>query len=76
MSLSRELFSVAQRVKLLEEAGNPVDDETIKRYFYGKGALDYRDKLMDFFGHQPMSRNAMDVFNDFLNIFPDPYPGK
>lgn len=76
MSLSHELFSLAQRVKLLEEAGNPTDDETMKRYFYGKGALDYRDKLMDFFGQQPMSRNAMDVFNDFLNIFPDPYPGK
>ena len=76
VSLSHELFSLAQRVKLLEEAGNPTDDETMKRYFYGKGALDYRDKLMDFFGQQPMSRNAMDVFNDFLNIFPDPYPGK
>jgi hypothetical protein len=76
MSLSRELFSIAQRVKLLEEAGDPIDNETVKRFYYGKGALDYRDKLMDFFGHQPMSRNAMDVFHDFLSIFPDPYPGK
>ena len=76
MSLSHELFSLAQRVKLLEEAGEPADNETIKRYFYGKGALDYRDKLIEFFGDQPSSRTALDVFQDFLNIFPDPYPGK
>ncbi len=76
MSLSHELFGIAQRVKLLEESGNPADDETIKRYFYGKGALDYRDKLMEFFGNQPSSRSALDVFHDFLSIFPDPYPGK
>jgi hypothetical protein len=63
-------------VKLLEEAGDPIDDETVKRFYYGKGALDYRDKLVDFFGDQPSSRTALDVFHDFLRIFPDPYPGK
>ncbi len=73
-SLSRDLFSIAQRVQLLESAALAErDDETVWRYYYEKGALDYRDKLMEFFGNQPSSRSALDVFHDFLNIYPDPY---
>ena len=76
MSLSHELFSLAQRVKLLEEAGNPTDDETIKRYFYGKGALDYRDKLIEALGGVPRDRTAVEAFQTLLGTYPDPYPGK
>jgi hypothetical protein len=76
VSLSRELFSIAQRVKLLEEAGDPVDDETIKRYFYGKGALDYRDKLIARMGALPPTYSALEAYYVLLEVFPDPYPGK
>jgi hypothetical protein len=76
MSLSRELFSIAQRVKLLEEAGEPHEDETIKRYFYGKGALDYRDKLIEALGGIPKDYTAVEAFQTLLGTYPDPYPGK
>jgi hypothetical protein len=74
--LSHELFSIAQRVKLLEEAGNPVDEETIKRYFYGKGALDFRDKLRALMGALPPTYSALEAYYVLLDTYPDDYPGK
>ncbi len=73
MSLSRELFKIAQSVKLLEEAGDSADNETVKRYFYEKGALDYRDKIIDILSGVPAHQTALEVFQDLLNVFPDPY---
>jgi hypothetical protein len=76
MSLSADLFALAQRVKLLEEAGvDEHKDEKLHRYYYGKGSLDYRDKLLDLVGSMSSKRTALDAFHLLLGTYPDPFPG-
>ena len=75
--LSRELHTIAQRVAVLEAANSPEkDDETLQRYYYGKGGLDYRDKLMEVMGALPKDYTAMEAFQLLLGTYPDDYPGK
>jgi hypothetical protein len=75
--LSRELHSIAQRVAILEAASGPEkDDETLQRYYYGKGGLDYRDKLLEALGGLPRDYTAVEAFQRLLATFPDDYPGK
>jgi hypothetical protein len=76
-SLSSDLHAIAQRVQLLETAATADrDDETVWRYYYGKGALDYRDKLIEAMGAIPREYTAVEAFQLLLATFPDPYPGK
>ena len=75
MSISSELSALAQRVRLLEEAGDTPSYEQVKRYFYGKGSLDYRDKLIEEIGALPKDLTVTDALNVILGTFPDPYPG-
>ena len=75
-SLSRDLHAIAQRVSLLENAAiGERDDETVWRYYYGKGALDYRDKLVELLGAMPRDRTALEAFQLLLGTFPEPFPG-
>ena len=76
MSLAKDLFALAQRVALLEKV-NPDDrdHETVYGYYYAKGALDYRDKLLEAIGGLPRDRSVMEAFQMLLGTFPDEYPG-
>ena len=75
-SLSKDLHAIAQRVQLLETAAVAErDDETVWRYYYGKGALDYRDKLIEAMGALPKDYTAVESFQVLLATFPDPFPG-
>ena len=74
--LSKQLFDIAQRVKILEEGEEGLDNETMKRYYYGKGALDYRDKLLTALGELPMTSVVVVAYELVRDTFPDPYPGK
>ena len=75
-SLSRDLHAIAQRVSLLENAAiGERDDETVWRYYYGKGALDFRDKLVEAIGALPADYTAKEAFQMLLATFPDPFPG-
>ena len=74
MSLSRELYEVYERVRLLENAVvEERDEDVLRRYFYEKGALDYRDKLMEAMGAIPKDRSASEAFMVLLSTFPDPF---
>ena len=76
MSLSRDLYAVYERVRLLENAATAErNEEVVWRYYYDKGALDYRDKLMEAMGAIPKDRSASEAFMVLLGTFPDPYPG-
>jgi hypothetical protein len=76
VSLAKDLFSIAQRVALLEKADTEDSDhETVYGYYYSKGALDYRDKLLELMGNLPTHHSALVAFQLLLETYPEDYPG-
>lgn len=69
--ISTELLRVAQSV----EGDDHKDLETVYGYYYSKGALDYRDKLLEAVGALPKDYSASEAFQVLLATFPDRYPG-
>lgn len=69
--LSAELLKIAQATR--QEDGK--DHETVYGYYYSKGALDYRDKLLEAVGGLPKDYSASEAFQMLLGTFPDRYPG-
>ncbi len=52
------------------------DEETLKSFFYSKGALDYRDKILAVVNEAVHHSTASDIFYLLVNTFPDDYPTK
>lgn len=71
----RELTAEVQRLEVELQGQETKDHETVYRYYYGKGALDFRDKLIAVLGGLKVNYSAVDAYNTFLSTFPDPYPG-
>ena len=69
--LSLELMKMSQATKVEDEK----DHETVYGYYYSKGALDYRDRLLEALGALPLGRSARDAFYVLLETYPDTYPG-
>ena len=69
--LSLHLMKLSQSTKVESEE----DHETVYGYYYSKGALDYRDKLVEALGSIRSSCSATEAFSIFLGTFPDEYPG-
>ena len=69
--MSLELMKISQATKVEGEK----DHETVYGYYYSKGALDYRDKLLEALGALPRDRSATDAFHVLLGTYPDEYPG-
>ena len=78
MKVSETLAAMAREVRSMEVELNSIeekDHETVYRYHYGKGALDYRDKLLKILGDLPQDCTAATSYEFLRNTFPDPYPG-
>jgi hypothetical protein len=78
-SLSEDLRSLSVQLLKLSQATKREDDkneESSYSYYYSKGALDYRDKLLELIGNMSKNRSALDVYFLLLDNFPDSYSGK
>ena len=76
--IASELSKLASKVAALEvqeQNGKDHDHETVYRYYYGKGALDYRDKLLAAIGDLPRTGSALQAYELVRDIFPDKFPG-
>ena len=76
---SERLRAVLKDVEALEAAAMSElgkDHESVYRYYYGKGALDYRDKIMETIRDMPLHLSVGDVFLILRDLFPDEFPGK
>jgi len=69
--LATELLKMSKSTELEDEK----DHETVYGYYYSKGALDYRDKLLDRIGEIPRDSSVMEAFYALLETFPSDYPG-
>jgi len=49
--------------------------ETTFGYYYSKGALDFRDKLLAKMGALPPTYSALEAYYVLLDTFPDPPSG-
>ena len=76
--IANDLTDLVTRVTELELEAHGAglqDHETVYRYYYGKGALDYRDKLLAVLGGLPMTSVAAVAYELVRDTFPDEYPG-
>ena len=67
--LSRELDKISRSVAFDEDK----DLETVYRYYYSKGALDFRDKLLAKMGALPPTYSALEAYYVLLDTYPDEY---
>lgn len=58
---------------MLEIMGQLNDDASLYRYYYGKGALDLRDKIVEALTDLPFDAPGEVVRQTALSIFPDPF---
>ncbi len=70
--LSMELHKMSLSTKVEEEK----DYENVYGYYYSKGALDFRDKLLALMGALPPTYSALEAYYVLLDTYPDDYPGK
>ena len=49
------------------------DHETVYGYYYSKGALDFRDKLLALMGALPPTYSALEAYYVLLDTYPDDY---
>jgi hypothetical protein len=68
--LSRELDKISRSVAFDEDK----DYETVYSYYYSKGALDFRDKLLAKMGALPPTYSALEAYYVLLDTFPDQSP--
>jgi hypothetical protein len=79
MRVSETLTAMAREVQSMEvelSSHKSQDHDTANRYYYGKGSLDFRDKLLKLLGQIPKECTAETAFEILRATFPDPYPGK
>jgi hypothetical protein len=69
--LSLELLKISQSTKRDDDK----DHETVYSYYYSKGALDFRDKLLALMGGLPPLYSALEAYYVLLDTYPDDYPG-
>jgi hypothetical protein len=78
-SLSEDLGAISVQLMKLSTATkqeNDKNNETTYAYYYSKGGLDYRDKLLALLSTMPKGSSALQAFYLVLNQFPDPYADK
>lgn len=78
MRVSETLSAMAREVSQMEAElldCDRQDHDTVYRYYYGKGALDYRDKLLKAAEQCKSDQVTWTVVELLKTIFPDPYPG-
>ena len=76
MSLSEELRRLSMelhKMSLATKQEEEKDHETVYRYYYSKGALDFRDKLLAKMGALPPTYSALEAYYVLLDTFPDQY---
>jgi hypothetical protein len=75
-SLSEDLRVLSIQLMKLSRATDQEHDthqESVYSYYYSKGALDYRDKLLEAIGALPRDRSVVEAFHILLATFPDEY---
>ncbi len=75
-SLSEDLRFLSVQLMKLSQASKQEDEkdyETVYGYYYSKGALDYRDKLLELIGGMPKDRSIMEAYYALLETHPDDY---
>lgn len=78
-SLSEDLRVLSVQLMKLSQATEreyDKDQETLNSYYYSKGALDYRDKLLALMGALPPTYSALQAYYLLLEQFPDSYQNK
>jgi hypothetical protein len=68
--LSRELDKISRSIAFDEDK----DFETVYNYYYSKGALDFRDKLLALMGALPPTYSALEAYYVLLDTYPDQNP--
>ena len=80
MSLSEELRVLSLELLKISKAAEVEEDdkdyETVYSYYYSKGALDFRDKLLALMGALPPTYSALEAYYVLLDTYPDPYTEK
>lgn len=79
MSLSEELRRLSMelnKMSLATKQEEEKDHETVYGYYYSKGALDFRDKLLALMGALPSTYSALEAYYVLLDTFPDTYDNK
>lgn len=79
MSLSEELRRLSMelnKMSLATKQEEEKDHETVYGYYYSKGALDFRDKLLAKMGALPPTYSALEAYYVLLDTFPDAYDNK
>lgn len=74
LSLSKELYKLAHEASKLEAQSTDFDHETVYHYYYDKGGLDFRDKILSVVGGLPQSLTATAVLEVLQRTFPDRHP--
>ena len=76
MSLSDDLHRVSAELIRISQAASfeaDKDYETVYNYYYSKGALDFRDKLLALMGALPPTYSALEAYYVLLDTYPDQY---
>lgn len=79
MSLSEELRRLSMelnKMSLATKQEEEKDYETVYGYYYSKGALDFRDKLLALMGALPPTYSALEAYYVLLDTYPDAYDDK
>jgi hypothetical protein len=79
MSLSEELRRLSMelnKMSLATKQEEEKDYETVFGYYYSKGALDFRDKLLALMGALPPTYSALEAYYVLLDTYPDAYDDK
>lgn len=74
--LSKDLHALSMELLKLSQATSQEGDENHEKvysYYYSKGALDYRDKLLEVLGNISNTSSAADAYYTLLKTYPDPY---
>lgn len=74
--LSKDLHALSMELLKLSQATSQEGDENHEKvysYYYSKGALDYRDKLLEVLGNVYNTSSAADAYRILLKTYPDPY---
>ena len=61
------------KMSLATKVEEDKDHETVYGYYYSKGALDFRDKLLALMGALPPTYSALEAYYVLLDTFPDNY---
>lgn len=79
MSLSEELRRLSMelnKMSLATKQEEEKDYETVFGYYYSKGALDFRDKLLAIMGGLKPTYSALEAYYVLLDTYPDAYDDK